>query len=56
VRPFAVHYRAGLAILYTMTGCWEQASTELSVAIAQSRAMEMTFGLPPTEAILAQAP
>ena len=37
-----------------MTGQWEQARAELSIAIEMYQAMEMTFWLPETEAALAQ--
>jgi tetratricopeptide (TPR) repeat protein len=54
MRPLVAHCHAGLGTLYTTTGHWEQARTELSAAIALYRAMAMTFWLPQTEAALAQ--
>jgi tetratricopeptide (TPR) repeat protein len=54
MRPLVAHCHAGLGTLYTTTGRWEQAHTELTVAIALYRAMEMTFWLLQTEATLAQ--
>jgi tetratricopeptide (TPR) repeat protein len=54
MRPLQAHCHLGLGILYTKTGQWEQAHTELSTAIALYRAMEMTFWLPQAEAALAQ--
>ena len=44
----------GLGTLYATTGLLEQARTAMGTAIALYRAMEMTFGLPQAEAILAQ--
>ena len=55
MRPLQAHCHASLGTLYATTGRWEQARTELSVAIELYRAMEMTFWLPQTEATLAQA-
>jgi len=54
MRPLVAHCHAGLGTLYTTTGRWEQAHTELATAIALYRAMAMTFWLPQTEATLAQ--
>jgi class 3 adenylate cyclase/tetratricopeptide (TPR) repeat protein len=54
MRPLQAHCHRGLGTLYAMTGQREQAHTELSTAIAMSRAMEMTFWLPEAEAALAQ--
>ena len=54
MRPLMAHCHAGLGTLYTQTGRWEQAHTELSAAIELYRAMEMTFWLQRTEATLAQ--
>jgi tetratricopeptide (TPR) repeat protein len=54
MRPLQAHCHRGLGMLYAMTGQREQARTELSMAIALYRAMEMTFWLPQTEAALAQ--
>jgi tetratricopeptide (TPR) repeat protein len=53
MRPLVAHCQAGLGTLYTTTGCWQQARTELASAIALYRAMTMTFWLPQTEATLA---
>ena len=53
MRPLQAHCHTGLGTLYTTTGRREQARTELAVAIALYRAMEMTFW-PRTEAALAQ--
>ncbi len=52
--PAVAHCHAGLGTLYTTTGHWEQARTELSAAITLYRAMAMTFWLPQTEATLAR--
>ena len=41
-------------MLYAATGQREQAHTELSAAIELYQAMEMTFWLAETEAVLAQ--
>jgi hypothetical protein len=54
MRPLAAHCHLGLGRLYGQTGRGEQARPELSTAIALFRAMEMTFWLPQTEAVLAQ--
>jgi tetratricopeptide (TPR) repeat protein len=54
MRPLLAHCRRGLGTLYATIGQREQARTELSTAIALYRAMDMTFWLPPTEAVLAQ--
>jgi DNA-binding NtrC family response regulator/tetratricopeptide (TPR) repeat protein/class 3 adenylate cyclase len=54
MRPLVAHCHAGLGTLYTMTGPWEQAHTELATAIALYRAMAMTFWLQQAEATLAQ--
>jgi len=48
------HCHQGLGILYATIGQQEQARTELSVAIELYCAMDMTFWLPQTEAVLAQ--
>jgi hypothetical protein len=44
----------GLGTLYATIGRPEQARAELDTAIDLYRAMEMTFWLPETEALLAQ--
>ena len=54
MRPLQAHCHRGLGMLYTKTGQHEQARTELSAAIDLYRAMDMTFWLPQTEAVLAQ--
>jgi class 3 adenylate cyclase/tetratricopeptide (TPR) repeat protein len=54
MRPLQAHCHHGLGTLYAATGQREQACTELAAAIALYRAMEMTFWLPQTEAVLAQ--
>jgi tetratricopeptide (TPR) repeat protein len=54
MRPLQAHCHRGLGALYTTTGQREQACAELSAAIDLYRAMEMTFWLPQTEAVLAQ--
>ena len=54
MRPLQAHCHADLGTLYTTTGRWEQAHTELAAAIALYRAMAMTFWLLQTEATLAQ--
>jgi class 3 adenylate cyclase/tetratricopeptide (TPR) repeat protein len=54
MRPLVAHCHLGLGTLYAKTGQCEQARTELSTAIEMYRAMEMTFWLPQTEAVLAQ--
>jgi tetratricopeptide (TPR) repeat protein len=53
MRPLAAHCHLGLGTLYAQMGQGEQARAELSTAIAQYRAMEMTFWLPHAEAALA---
>jgi len=54
MRPLQAHCHRGLGTLYATTGQREQACAELSAAIDLYRAMEMTFWLPETEAMLAQ--
>jgi tetratricopeptide (TPR) repeat protein len=54
MRPLLAHCHRGLGTLYAATGQQEQAHTELSMAIEMYRAMDMTFWLPQTEAVLAQ--
>ena len=54
MRPLQAHCHRGLGTLYAKTGQAEHASAELTAAIALYRAMEMTFWLPPAEAVLAQ--
>jgi tetratricopeptide (TPR) repeat protein len=54
MRPLVAHCHLGLGTLYAKTGQREQASTELTAAIALYRAMEMTFWLPQAEAAVAQ--
>jgi tetratricopeptide (TPR) repeat protein len=54
MRPLVAHCHRGLGTLYAQTGQQEQARAELSTAIAMYQAMQMTFWLPQTEAVLAQ--
>ena len=53
MRPLQAHCHRGLGTLYAKTGQAEQARTALSTAITLYRAMDMTFWLPQTEAVLA---
>ena len=54
MRPLQAHCHRGLGTLYATLGQQEQARAELSAAIVLYRAMDMTFWLPQTEAVLAQ--
>jgi len=54
MRPLLAHCHLGLGSLYAKTGHPEPARAELAAAITLYRAMDMTFGLPQTEAVLAQ--
>ena len=54
MRPLQAHCHLGLGTLYVQTGRPELARAALTVAIALYRAMDMTFWLPQTEAVLAQ--
>jgi len=54
MRPLAAHCHLGLGTLYATIGQREQARAELSTAIDLYRAMQMTFWLPQTEAVLAR--
>jgi hypothetical protein len=54
MRPLPAHCHRGLGRLYAATGQWELARAELSTAIEMYKAMEMTFWLPETEAVLVQ--
>jgi tetratricopeptide (TPR) repeat protein len=54
MRPLQAHCYRGLGTLYAATSRREQASTELSTAIAMYQSMDMTFWLPQAEATLAQ--
>jgi hypothetical protein len=54
MQPLVAHCHRGLGLLYATTGQREQARTELSAAVDLYQAMEMTFWLPETEAVLAQ--
>ena len=54
MRPLQAHGHLGLGMLYAATSQREHARTELSTAIALYRAIDMTFWLPQTEAVLAQ--
>jgi tetratricopeptide (TPR) repeat protein len=55
MRPLQAHCRLGLGTLYAKVGRPEPARAELSAAIAQYRAMDMTFWLPQAEATRSQA-
>jgi class 3 adenylate cyclase/tetratricopeptide (TPR) repeat protein len=54
MRPLQAHCHQGLGMLYAKLGQQEQARTELATAVEMYRGMDMTFGLPQTEAALAQ--
>ena len=54
MRPLLAHCHRGLGTLYAATGQQEQARDALAAAIALYRAMDMTFWLPQTEAVLVQ--
>jgi class 3 adenylate cyclase/tetratricopeptide (TPR) repeat protein len=54
MRPLQAHCHLGLGTLYAQLGQREQASVELSSAIALYRTIEMTFWLPQAEAALAE--
>jgi len=54
MRPLVAHCHRGLGTVYAKTGQQEQTRTELASAIDLYRAMDMTFWLPQTEAVLAQ--
>jgi tetratricopeptide (TPR) repeat protein len=54
MRPLQAHCRRGLGTWYAMTGQREQARAALCAAIDLYRAMDMTFWLPQTEALLAR--
>jgi class 3 adenylate cyclase/tetratricopeptide (TPR) repeat protein len=54
MRPLVAHCHLGLGTLYAKLGRQEQARSELSAAVDQYRAMDMTFWLPEAEAALAQ--
>jgi hypothetical protein len=54
MRPLQAHCHRGLGTLYATLGQQEHTRTELSAAIVLYRAMDMTFWLPQTEAVLAQ--
>jgi len=54
MRPLQAHCHRSLGTLYAQLGQRQQARTALATAIAQSRAMAMTFWLPQMEAALAQ--
>ena len=55
MRPLQAHCHRYLGKLYQWAGQTEHARAELSAAIEMRRDMEMTFWLPETEAILAEA-
>ena len=52
--PLQAHCHRGLGTLYATTGQREPACMALATAIELYRAMDMTFWLPETEAVLAQ--
>jgi tetratricopeptide (TPR) repeat protein len=54
MRPLQAHCHRGLGTVYATTGQRAPARTELATAIALYRAMNMTFWLPQTEAVLTQ--
>ena len=54
MRPLQAHCHRSLGGVYAMTGQVEQARAEISTAIDLYQAMEMTFWLPETEAVLVQ--
>jgi tetratricopeptide (TPR) repeat protein len=54
MRPLQAHCYLGLGTLHLALGQQERARATLSTAIALYRAMEMTFWLPQTEAMLAR--
>jgi hypothetical protein len=54
MRPLMAHCHRGLGTLYAQMDQCEQARAELSTAIALYRAMDMTFWLPQTGAMLTQ--
>ena len=54
MRPLQAHCHRGLGTLYARQGQQEQAREALSIAMKLYRAMEMTRGLPQTEAALAR--
>jgi tetratricopeptide (TPR) repeat protein len=54
MRPLQAHCHHGLGTLYRQTGRAALAHTALSTAIELYRAMDMTFWLPASEAMLAQ--
>jgi tetratricopeptide (TPR) repeat protein len=54
MRPLQAHCHWGMGTLYAKLGQREEARTELTTAMKLYRAMEMTFWLPQTEAMLAQ--
>jgi class 3 adenylate cyclase len=54
MRPLVAHCHLGLGKLYAQVERPEQAQIELSAAIELYRAMDMTFWLPQTEAVLAR--
>jgi class 3 adenylate cyclase/tetratricopeptide (TPR) repeat protein len=54
MRPLQAHCHHGLGTLYGTVGQWVKAHTALSTAMAMYQAMDMTFWLPQTEAVLVQ--
>jgi hypothetical protein len=55
MRPLQAHCHRGLGTLYATVGQRVQARPALATAVEMYRAMDMTFWLPQTEAVLAQA-
>jgi hypothetical protein len=55
MRTLQAHCHRSLGTLYATLGQQGQARTELSAAIGLYRAMAMTFWLPQTEVVLAEA-
>jgi hypothetical protein len=54
MRSLQTQCHRGLGYFYAMIGRREWAHTELSSAVALHHAMDMTFWLPQTEAVLVQ--
>jgi hypothetical protein len=52
MRPLQAPCHLGLGTLFAAAGQVEQARAELSTALAMYQAMDMTFWLPQTEAVL----
>jgi tetratricopeptide (TPR) repeat protein len=52
MRPLAAHCHLGLGTLYGKTQQWEQAHTEVAIALGMYQSMEMTGWIPQAEAAL----